>query len=190
MPCTFLLLMAHISLEAQEMRILPDESTVQWKATKVTGAHDGKVAIAEGTVVVKDGVLMYAEVVMDMSTITCDDIQSEGSNARLVTHLKSADLFDVENHGTARFSTSSVEKIDGRANAYRVTGDLTIKGITEPNTFEVSAIRANGALRVAGTLVFDRSKYDVRHGSSSFFEGLGDRIIHDPVTLNLDILAR
>ncbi|MFB3044329.1 MAG: YceI family protein [Acidimicrobiia bacterium] len=49
-------------------------------------------------------------------------------------HLKSADFFDVENHPTMKFvSTSIVEKGDG----YSMTGDLTVRGVTHPLTLDV-----------------------------------------------------
>ena len=36
-------------------------------------------------------------------------------------------------------------------------------------------------------LVFDRSKYDVRYGSGSFFENLGNRLILDDIELEVTL---
>ena len=44
-------------------------------------------------------------------------------------HLRSADFFDVAQYPTLSFESTKVEKVDG--NNYRVTGDLTIHGITK-----------------------------------------------------------
>lgn len=178
------------SLFGQEMRMRPEESMVRWKASKVTGAHDGRVSIKHGVVVWNNGILAQADVTIDMTTIVCDDIQNPSSNTRLVNHLKSADFFHVENHGEASFRTRSVEKVSGAADKFRITGDLVIKGISMPNTFEVTAEKTGDSLRVEGTMVFDRSKYDVRYGSGSFFSDLGDRTIHDAVTMSWEVLAR
>jgi polyisoprenoid-binding protein YceI len=49
-------------------------------------------------------------------------------------HLKSADFFDVENNPTIDFQSTSITR-DGEE--YKVTGDLTIKGVTKPVTFNV-----------------------------------------------------
>lgn len=49
-------------------------------------------------------------------------------------HLKSADFFDAENQPSIDFTSSSITK-DG--DDYKVTGDLTIKGVTKPVTFDV-----------------------------------------------------
>jgi polyisoprenoid-binding protein YceI len=50
-------------------------------------------------------------------------------------HLRSADFFDVERHGWIMFKSTRVERV--RGDAYRVTGDLTIRGATKPVTFDV-----------------------------------------------------
>ncbi|MDR4318214.1 YceI family protein [Niallia circulans] len=49
-------------------------------------------------------------------------------------HLKSADFFDTEKYPTIDFKSTSITK-DG--DDYKVTGDLTIKGVTKPVTFDV-----------------------------------------------------
>jgi polyisoprenoid-binding protein YceI len=50
-------------------------------------------------------------------------------------HLKSADFLDVENHPEIRFRGKDVELLgDHEA---RVTGDLTIRGVTRPATLQV-----------------------------------------------------
>jgi len=50
-------------------------------------------------------------------------------------HLRSADFFDVERYPTLSFESTKVEKLKG--NNYRVTGDLTIHGVTQPVELEV-----------------------------------------------------
>lgn len=49
-------------------------------------------------------------------------------------HLKSADFFDAESHSTIDFKSTNITK-DGED--YKVTGDFTIKGVTQPVTFDV-----------------------------------------------------
>lgn len=61
-------------------------------------------------------------------------------------HLRTADFFDVANHPTLTFKSTSVKKDKG--NAYTVTGDLTMKGITKTVTFQ--AIHNGNAKNRAG----------------------------------------
>jgi polyisoprenoid-binding protein YceI len=49
-------------------------------------------------------------------------------------HLRSADFFDVEHHAALTFESTNIEKLDG--NEYRVSGDLTIRGVTKPVVLE------------------------------------------------------
>lgn len=49
-------------------------------------------------------------------------------------HLRSADFFDVENHKELTFHSTSIKQVDG--NQYKVTGDMTIKGVTQPITLD------------------------------------------------------
>jgi polyisoprenoid-binding protein YceI len=71
--------------------------------------------------------------------------------------LKADDFFEQIN-----LLQSLVLKSD-KTNVYTVTGDLTIKGITKPVTFDL-ATTAN----TATTNVIDRTKFDIKYGSGSF----------------------
>jgi polyisoprenoid-binding protein YceI len=82
-----------------------------------------------------DGVVQVAENPDDTTVTVTIDMASvnSGENTR-DQHLKSADLFDAENHPTATFTSTAVSW-DG--NRGTLTGDLTIKGVTKPVTFAV-----------------------------------------------------
>ena len=168
-------------------------SRVLWTATKITGEHTGGVPLASGTIEVSEGELAGANVNLDMTGMTCSDLESAGSNAKLMNHLKSEDFFDVDKHPTATFKATQVEAIAGAGKGkpnYRVSGDLTIKGITHPNAFDCLFWMDGDNARAAATFTFDRTKYDVRYGSASFFSDIGDKAISDTVTLTFDILAK
>ena len=61
-------------------------------------------------------------------------------NAQRDEHLRSADFFDVENHPTVTFRSTRVEAPRGLQEAIRVTGDLTIRGVTRPVTLDVEPL--------------------------------------------------
>ena len=115
-----------------------------------------------------------------MTTITNTDQEGE-YKGKLEGHLKSDDFFGVETYPTATLIFTKVEASD--KNAYTVTGDLTIKGKTNPITFTISI---NGS-KATASLKVDRSKYDVKYGSTSFFEGLKDKAIYDEFDLFSDL---
>ena len=68
-------------------------------------------------------------------------------------------------------------------NHYEITADLTIKGITAPVTFEMH-FEGNQA---STKFMVDRAKYNVRYGSNSFFDNLGDKAIYDEFQLEVTL---
>lgn len=176
----------------RNVTIDPAASKVTWTGKKMTGEHTGGITIKNGTLTWDTQGLQGANVTIDMTTITCTDLEG-GAATKLVNHLKSPDFFNVEAHPTATFTSTKVEFIDGAAPGrpnYRVTGNLTIKGITHPITFDVRALFDGQRVIASANLTFDRSKYDVRFGSASFFESIGDKAISDDVQLTFDITAK
>lgn len=165
-------------------------SKVEWIGKKVTGQHNGDLRVQSGTVAWGENGLAAAEVVMDMNSITVLDLKPEGA-AKLEGHLRSTDFFNTAEFGTAKFNTTSVVRKDAPAGQpnYTVTGDLTIKGITKPVTFDVLASKEPTGVRATGTLVFDRTHYDIKYRSGQFFDALGDRMIEDEVVLTFHMVA-
>ena len=172
-----------------EYMIDVDNSFVQWKGEKklVNSNHVGNISVKSGLFEVAAGQLVAGEVVMDMTSMTL----AEGDNGgeKLLGHLEAEDFFDVENHPEASLVFDRVEERDG--NVYGV-GELTIKGITEPVEFSVAAVGLddNDLVTVIGNMEFDRSLFDVRYGSESFFEGLGDNVIKDVVEIQFVIVGK
>jgi len=120
------------------------------------------------------------EFVMDMSSITVTDLSGE-NKGKLEGHLKSEDFFGVEKHPTAKLViTSAASKGNGK---YGIVADLTIKNETNPITFD---LEMNGDSAMTH-LTIDRSKYNVRYGSGSFFDNLGDKTIYDNFELDVNL---
>lgn len=163
------------------------KSSLAWHAEKVTGSHDGNVAIKEGYIVMKSGKLHSAYIEMDMTSITCTDIEDAGTNAKLVGHLKSDDFFSVEKHPVAKLEATKVSAAG--ANKYKVNANMTIKGITNPIEFTVELKEVDGILNGTTELTIDRTKYDIRYGSGSFFDDLGDKTIYDEFTIKVKLTS-
>ncbi|SEA00935.1 YceI family protein [Bizionia paragorgiae] len=158
-----------------------DESKVVWKGYKVTGSHEGTIAIQSGELHFNDEVLTGGAFVMDMSTINSTDLQGEYKD-KLDGHLKSDDFFGVAKFPTAKMVFTKV-KATGK-NSYQVTADLTIKGKTAPVVVNLSVYGS----KATATLKVDRTKYDVRYGSTSFFDNLQDKAIYDEFDLVADLV--
>ncbi len=158
-----------------------DASTVEWKASKVTGKHNGTIDIKDGDLTFTDGVLSGGTFTMDMTTITCTDLDG-GTAAKLNGHLKSADFFAVEEYPTSTLVIKEVYS-RGTEGEYKVVADITIKGTTEEIKFNTVLKDGTGK----ATIVLDRTDYNVKYGSGSFFSNLGDKTIHDEFTLDVSL---
>ena len=67
---------------------------------------------------------------------------------------------------------------------YEITGNLTIKDISNPVKF---TLIPNGN-NYSSNLTFDRTKFKITHRSGNFFENLGDRLINDDVELEVSLV--
>jgi len=163
-----------------KMEINTEKSTITWKGYKVTGSHTGHLAIKSGSLTFKNDKLSGGEFIIDMTSLTSTDLEGE-YKGKLEGHLKSDDFFGVEKFPTATLIFKKVTSTG--KNSYSVSGDLTIKGKTNNIVFDLSVYgrKANASLKI------DRSKYDVKYGSSSFFEGLKDKVIYDEFDLITDL---
>ncbi|MBP6609954.1 MAG: YceI family protein [Paludibacter sp.] len=173
-----------VALFAQKINIKPTDAVVKWTGNKIGGAHNGEIKVKSGTLVLNAGNIVKGSVVIDMKSMTCADIENEAVNQKLIEHLISDDFFGVEKYPVASFTLIKATKFNkGKAT---VAGSLTIKGKTEPVSFEIKKVN-----NVYSTqLKVDRSKFDVRYGSNSFFDNLGDKAIDNIFILDIQLTVK
>ena len=162
------------------IRLDVSKSTINWVGKKVTGQHSGTVAIKSGALVFKKNVLTGGTFTVDMTSINATDLSGE-YQGKLNGHLKADDFF-----GTDKFPTSTLvfKTIANKGNGvYTVTADLTIKAITKPVTFDIT-VKGNTATTAFNV---DRTKYDIKYNSKSFFESIGDKAIYDEFELAVNL---
>ncbi|MEI7830205.1 MAG: YceI family protein [Prolixibacteraceae bacterium] len=172
---------------AKDYRVNSTSSTLEWEAKKVTGQHVGTISFGEGTLNVERKKITGGKVAVDMNTIADTDLTNDAYKQKLIGHLKSDDFFGVEKFPQATLDVKNVAlKSD---NLYHFTADLTIKGISSPVEFDAEVKNDAGQLTANGTIVVNRTKYGIKYGSGSFFEGLGDKMIYDEFTLKFKLVA-
>ena len=115
-----------------------------------------------------------------MNSLVCTDLSGE-YKGKLEGHLKSDDFFGVTKFPTATLKIKKVIKQKG--NIYECTGDITIKGKTEVVQFNTTLNKNSATAKIK----IDRTKFDVKYGSGSFFDGLGDNMIYDEFDLNINL---
>jgi polyisoprenoid-binding protein YceI len=183
-----LILFSWIAIDAPApVTVSTSESTLTWKAAKVTGEHYGKVKLSDAKMDYANGKITGGSFEMDMNSITVEDITDANSNQRLVNHLKSDDFFSVEKFNKSSFKIKEAKSSNGKD--YQITGDLTIKGITNSVTFPAKVDVAGGKITATATITFDRTKFDIKYRSGSYFENLADKLIYDEVKLDVKLVA-
>ncbi|MCL6548175.1 MAG: YceI family protein [Alicyclobacillus sp.] len=121
---------------------------------------------------------------------TVDLASVDTKNADRDAHLRSADFFDVEHHPNMTFrATRIVKKGDGQ---YDVTGDLTIRGVTKPVTFQVNYEGhgkdpwGNERVGFTGQGTLNRSEFGLTWNAALETGGV---LVADQVKVSLDIQA-
>ena len=170
-------------MATQNFEILNAKSNIDWIGRKVTGAHNGTIAIKNGSLTLTDNQLTGGTFTIDTTNIEILDVTDSATNAQFAGHLASDDFFSSEKFPEAIFEITSVS-------GKHVEGKLTIKGITHTIGFDAD-LKLNGdTIQATGKIVVDRTKYDMKFRSGNFFTNLGDTLIYNDFDLNVTITAQ
>ncbi len=158
-----------------------ESSQVKWLGKKVTGSHEGDIEIFDAFLEFNnENKLIGGEVTINMSTINCTDLEGDAKNS-IEGHLKSDDFFSVKKFPTSNLVIKKAKYL--KNNKYEIVADLTIKNIKREIKF--NAVLKNNV--ATADVVIDRTKFDVKYGSGSFFDNLGDKMIYDDFNLNISL---
>ncbi len=163
-------------------------STVKWVGRKIGFSHNGTLDLAEGYLNVHNDVISDGSFKMKMTTIKDESLTDAKDNKKLEGHLKSKDFFYVKKYPQSNFNINTIEHSNG--NSYLIKGDLTIKGITHPLEYPANIDIKDNTINVHGEMKFDRTLYDIRFKSGSFFENLGDKLIYDDIEIEVNLVLR
>jgi len=148
-------------------------------AVKYQNVSNFRGTLGEVAATLADGKLEGTAQVESISIVTPEQFRA---------HVLSADFFDVENHPTVDFSSTDVDLADdGTA---KVTGDLTVRGVTKPvtatGTWQAPSQDAFGNTRAHLQLetVIDRTEFGLNWNMP--LPSGGDALAND-VTLTVDI---
>lgn len=154
------------------------QTQFNWTGTKVTGKHFGTLPLKSSKVTEKDGKVTGGEFIIDITGMTVTDLEGEYKE-KFLSHMKSPDFFEVEKWPTAKLV---ITKMDGKV----AHGQLTIKDKT--NDVKIPYTQKGNVYQ--GTFKFDRTKYGMIYGSGNFFKNLGDKMIHNDVTLEFKVAVK
>lgn len=178
-------------------------SRIEWVASKVSGYHTGSVKIKSGELRVSNNTVTAGNFVMDMPTIVASgpaNISKENSQ-KLTGHLRSGDFFDVQKFPEATFVITDVKPFTGTMNepsdprqeklndytvtnpTHRVSGNLTIRGITKNIEFPVQITISGEAAEAKAKFHINRKDWGV------VYPGQPDDLIRDEIHLGIYLQA-
>ncbi|SNR14032.1 YceI family protein [Tenacibaculum jejuense] len=170
-------------IEAQEkLTINTENSTIRWigEYTFHFGGHDGYIQFKEGFFIKKGNKITGGEFVIDMNSMTNNDIKEQEGKDSLINHLKDPDFFDVPKYPIAKLEILTIEYF--KNNKGKIHANMTIKEITKPITF-------NAEFNYDKKEMFARFKIDRRDWNVSYKSKFKNGAISDAigfeVTINL-----
>jgi polyisoprenoid-binding protein YceI len=173
-----------LNVGAQNKLIADTTNTkLLWLGEKVTGQHNGTIKLQSGWLNLQDNKIVSGEFDINMASI-----QESENNEHLLGHLKSDDFFGVEKYPLAKLVITGSTPFDKGTGV--VSGTLSIKDSTNPVEFKAAMQKKDDGTWFFANIIVDRTKYNIRYGSGSFFDNLGDKTIYDDFNLKVNLLVK
>ena len=169
-----------------------DSSTINWIGRKVTGEHSGTLNLSKGWVVMQEGSIIGGKFSFDMTSIKNTDIESPEWKEKLEKHLMAEDFFFTDSFPHAILEIkdhSQIVKYNTEINN-RIIADLNIRGITHEINFPLEISQVQSIFYTEGTIDINRTIFNIRYKSGTFFEELGDRMIYDDFTVQFSLQTK
>jgi len=149
--------------------------------------HKGYVYVSKGELLIEKDSLVGGKAEIDMNSIEYGDKENKNTP---VKHLKSPDYFDVEKFPISTFVITEVESVNVRSNTIKITGNLTLKGITNPITIPAEIVVKDGIVKASGKVIIDRTQWGIRYRSGKFYDNLADNAVSDEIEIHMKIVAK
>lgn len=169
---------AETATARESLTLSPEQTTIAWVGSKVTGSHDGGFRQFAGTIDFNPAAPEQSRIEV---TIQADSLFSD--NEDLTAHLKSGDFFGVEEFPEARFESTSI-RAGGDGNAtHTITGRLTMHGQTQTISFPANVTIDASEVRARSEFSIDRQQFGM------VYPGRADDLIRDRIVIKLDLRA-
>lgn len=157
------------SVFAQKYTVDTKISSLTWTGHAQTGVYSPK-----GTLAIKSGILTFANSILVAGKVTVDMSSLKTDNAEMQEHLRNKDFFDVEKYPEATLLLAAISGDTAK-------GTLTIKGISQPITFDMTIHKKV----LHATAAIDRTLFGIKYNSSTYFQDLGSYAIRN--TFEIDV---
>jgi polyisoprenoid-binding protein YceI len=163
------------------------KSTIKWTGKKVTGTHWGNIKVANGVIYAENGSVKNGNITIDMNSIEVKDLEPAKGGDKLVGHLKADDFFGTAKYPTAKLTLKSVNAAEG--GGVTCVADFTMRDITKEINFPATIAYTDNIMFVSADFKIDRTQWDIKYGSGSFFDNLGNKAIDNDFEVSVKIEA-
>lgn len=168
------------------------EGIVTWAGSHTIdkAGHEGTITVESGELMVNDGQLYSGTVILNMNSISVTDIKDPGERRDLESHLKDSDFFEVNKYPTAEFMFTEVMPSTMPNFNYALSGQLTMKGKTNPVNIPVKvSIEGDELHAESPAFPINRTQWGVNF-HSGILGTARDKMIDDTVPLRLKVVAK
>ena len=167
---------ATVKGEGTTLQVESSASRIGALGAKVTAQHPLEFPSFSGQVMLQGETFSAVAFEIAMDSVTSD-------YPKLTEHLKTDHFFDVANHPTASFKSTSIEVLDGAQGSHTVQGDMTIRGRTKRISFPATVQVEPKAVRATAEFVVDRQDFGIE------YPGRKDDLIQDSVAIQVALVA-
>jgi len=161
--------------DVETLVISPENSKIDFTASKVTRSHEGSFKQFSGKIELAANDIPASRVTIDIDTGSV-----ETDTPDLTAHLKTPDFFDVAKFPKATFTSTKIER-DSSGNAYVVTGNLNLHGQSKSITFPASIEVTPDSATMNAEFAINRKDFGI------VYAGKADDLIRDSVVLKLNV---
>jgi len=157
-----LLVLFHFAAHAQQTYQLDvKKSKILWDNGKTMGGHHGYMLISSGNLVLaRGGAPGNGFFTIDMNSMTATDESTPAGNAGVNKKLRADNYFNMDKYPTATMNVKQMVPTR-KPSAYKIIGDLTIKGTTNPVNFTATLITKGNTINATAATTIDRLKWHI-----------------------------
>lgn len=188
-----LLLMVQLAARAQQTYQLDiKKSKIIWDNRKIMGGHHGYILFASGTLnYLANGEPETGTFSIDMNSMHATDDEKPAGNLKVEKELRTPGYFNIDKFPTATMRVKTIARIAVSTN-YKVTGDLTIKGITKPIEFIASIKPKGNQLIATADIEVDRLQWNIDMQQQpkqwNVFDALKNKVIASNIAVKLNLV--
>ena len=157
--------------------ITPQNSRIEFVASKVTGSHNGSFKDFSG------GIDYAGQPEKGRVTVTINTASVQTDTPDLTKHLQTPDFLDVAKYPQATFTSTEIKPGGEKGATHTVTGNFQLHGVTKSIAFPATITPDADAITIESTFAINRKDFGVNYA------GAANNLIRDEVVMSLHIKA-